>query len=359
MPRIVCRSLIFSNYTVLSRQMNKKNHCKYKHEKLRNYICKNQNVTVFIPAYNCQRTIGETLRSVSIQSYQYFNVLIIQDGENEDVRNVICNAVNEIDWMCGNIELVTIKENIGVMKIRGMVSNYVTTKFIAPIDSDDIWHPDYLSNIVRVANIDHGNYKIFYGRSVSFKDRSVIRLMGSRASVGWPDVLFNNGIGTPSATLINTEIYRNPSLRHTHNIRPLEDWVWYCDLLSNGIKAVHCKDAICYYRINDNSMTGRTTASTIVDSAYKMLDRYSMSTDENKEKIRIKVLCMWNARLEKVSIRFVLVLVLYVFKSKDLLCLVKLLYFLTPEFLKNLINKIDLKIYQVRAGVTINNSHLL
>ena len=97
-------------------------------------------VSVIIPTYNRADTIKRSIESVLSQSYQDFEIIIIDDGSTDDTYRVVKEIRDtRICYIKGDKRMgANAARNIGVQRAKG--------EFIAFQDSDDIWRKDKLEN---------------------------------------------------------------------------------------------------------------------------------------------------------------------------------------------------------------------
>lgn len=100
-------------------------------------------VSVIIPAYNAQRFIGETIKSVLYQSYTNLEILIIDDGSKDKTAEIVREYMLEDK----RIKLIQ-QANAGVAAARNHGIEKSTGQFIAPLDADDIWYPENIRSQV-------------------------------------------------------------------------------------------------------------------------------------------------------------------------------------------------------------------
>ena len=95
-------------------------------------------VDIIIPVYNSKNFIQETLESIIRQTYQNWRILLVDDNSNdgtsEIIKNFINNNVNKKKFI-----FIKNKKNKGQAFSRNLALKYCNSKFIAFIDSDDIW----------------------------------------------------------------------------------------------------------------------------------------------------------------------------------------------------------------------------
>jgi glycosyltransferase involved in cell wall biosynthesis len=100
-------------------------------------------VSVIIPAFNAATNIRQTLDSVRAQTYQNFEVIVIDDGSS-DTTNAI---VEEFVRNDSRFHLLR-QENRGVGDARNAGIRQSHGKYIAPLDADDLWYPEKLERQV-------------------------------------------------------------------------------------------------------------------------------------------------------------------------------------------------------------------
>lgn len=93
-------------------------------------------VSVIIPVYNCDRYLGQALQSVQNQDYQPLEIIVVDDGSEDNSAN-IARSFKEVHYMYQPNQGVAMARNAGVAEAHG--------EFIAFLDADDLWPPNKLS----------------------------------------------------------------------------------------------------------------------------------------------------------------------------------------------------------------------
>lgn len=100
-------------------------------------------VSVIIPTYNCARYITEAIESVLNQTCKDFEIIIIDDGSTDNTGNIINDYIEKnytIKYFYQKNKGPAAARNNGLSKARG--------EYIAFLDSDDIWLPEFLHKLV-------------------------------------------------------------------------------------------------------------------------------------------------------------------------------------------------------------------
>jgi glycosyltransferase involved in cell wall biosynthesis len=100
-------------------------------------------VSVIIPAYNAASFLGMTLASARAQTYPNFEIIVVDDGSTDGTVAIVSAAARD------DLRVRLIRQgNAGVAaaRNRGIAESFGT--YIAPLDADDLWHPDFLGILV-------------------------------------------------------------------------------------------------------------------------------------------------------------------------------------------------------------------
>jgi glycosyltransferase involved in cell wall biosynthesis len=88
-------------------------------------------VSVIIPTYNRSELLLEAVKSVLNQTYQDFEIIVIDDGSNDDTEDVINGFSDKLQYIK--------QENAGVNAARNRALDLAQGEYIATLDNDDIW----------------------------------------------------------------------------------------------------------------------------------------------------------------------------------------------------------------------------
>ena len=97
-------------------------------------------ISIITPAYNAEKFIGSTIESVLSQTYQNWEMLIVDDCSFDNTVKVVEEYCN----MDSRIKLFRHTENLGVAAARNTALSKAQGEYVAFLDSDDMWVPQKL-----------------------------------------------------------------------------------------------------------------------------------------------------------------------------------------------------------------------
>lgn len=103
-------------------------------------------VSVIVPAFNAEATIGQTLASIAEQNHRTIEIVIVDDGSTDtthDVAQTFCASEPRARLLPKANGGVASARNHGIAKAKG--------GYVALIDADDLWHPDHIAKCLALA----------------------------------------------------------------------------------------------------------------------------------------------------------------------------------------------------------------
>ncbi|MBQ8785057.1 MAG: glycosyltransferase [Alphaproteobacteria bacterium] len=140
-----------------------KNKNKHVYELLKEYyvdIDNNTKFSLIMPTYNRKELISKSINSVLNQTYQNFELIIIDDGSTDGTEEFIKNSYPK-ELQSGKIKYIY-KDNEGVCKARNIGLQNAQYDWIGYVDSDNMVYPNYLE--VFADGIQHNEHKVYYSQ---------------------------------------------------------------------------------------------------------------------------------------------------------------------------------------------------
>ncbi len=221
-------------------------------------------VSVILPAYNVERYIDRSIKSVQEQSLSDIEILIVDDGSSDGTRESILRLA-EGDT---RIRPIFHSVNQGVSAARNSAIAAATGKWVAMVDPDDWIAPDRLETLVTLADDRKadavGDNQVFVDPK---DDQEFGQLFRNGQSGVWQlsaaEFIANDlpemiGFGVLKL-LIRKSFLDQHDLKYRTDVARGEDCLFYCECFSNGAKIFLTADPFYFYRVNrEGSATNLT-----------------------------------------------------------------------------------------------------
>lgn len=214
-------------------------------------------VTVIIPVYNVETLVGATLQSVLQQTYQDFEILVIND-ESTDGSLGICRGFAD-----PRIQIIS-QKNRGLAGARNTGIRYAQGEYLAFLDSDDLWLPEKLAK--HVEHLDHKpDVGVSFSRSQFIDETGQdigIYQMPKLTDITAGHLFCRNPIGNGSAVVLRRAVLENIKFQDNlygavenfyfdDSFRQSEDIeCWLRIALQTSWKIEGIPDALTLYRVN-------------------------------------------------------------------------------------------------------------
>jgi len=203
-------------------------------------------VSIITPLYNSENFISKTIESVLAQSYENWEMLIIDDCSNDNGVKIVKKYQENND----NIKLVQLSKNSGAAVARNEGIKLAKGRYIAFLDSDDLWHPEKLKKQISfMKKSDHAfTYTNYQKMSNSGNLTDVI--VKSPPRLNYKKALHTNYIGCLTA------IYDTEKLGKLYmpKIRKRQDYGLWLKILKK-VDGHGLNENLAYYRVRDNSVS--------------------------------------------------------------------------------------------------------
>lgn len=209
-------------------------------------------ISVIIPVYNGEKTIGETIESVCQQNFSDWELIIIDDGSTDSTltvaKSIPDSRIQVFSFPNGG---QAISRNRGIAKARG--------EYIAFLDADDLWTPDKLEDQLQALQADSQaavaySWLNFIDESSNFVQKgSYVKFSGDVYS----NLLLMNFLGNGSNPLIRKQALEKVGGFETSLI-PSEDWDMWIKLAAHyPFVLVHKVQVL--YRLSPSSQSTNVT----------------------------------------------------------------------------------------------------
>lgn len=224
-------------------------------------------ISIIMPAYNASNTISESIQSVLDQTYQDFELIVVNDCSSDNTKEIVIHFLESDD----RIKFIDKKINEGVAYARNAGLDCAEGEFVAFLDSDDVWCKNKLEKQIKLL-IENIGVDITYTEYFRFNGKGLKQKVD--IPTGYTDyntLLKGDFIGNSSA------LYR---FRRFSEVRQkkvgAEDYLFWLEIFNNhNVKGLGIKEPLMYYRVDENqgSLSGNKfkSASWVWNIYFKYL----------------------------------------------------------------------------------------
>ncbi len=205
-------------------------------------------VSIIMPNYNCEKFIAETINSVLSETYTNWELLIVDDCSTDKSIDIIKDYCEKDS----RIKLFINEKNSGAAATRNRAIKEATGRWIAFLDSDDLWLPEKLEQQL--------HFMVENNISFSFTEYEVIDELGTTKTVFKPtkDTYTYNDILKTCSIGCLTAVYDTTALGKVYmpeSATKREDVACWLSILRDGTPAYCAHIPLARYRVRSRSVS--------------------------------------------------------------------------------------------------------
>lgn len=230
----------------------------------------NKDITISIitPSYNSAQYIAETIDSVLNQSYENWEMIIIDDVSTD----ISPQIVRDYSAKDPRIKLVQSDVNQGPAISRNIGIKVAEGRYIAFLDSDDTWNKDKLQlqyEILKDTDIalSYCSYECIDENSTPLN-----KIIRAKNKISYSDMLNFNHIGCLTA-IYDTNIIGKVYFRNIGH----EDYILWLDIIRKGYKTAGIDKVLANYRIRSGSVSNNKLKMTLYQwNIYRNIEKLNI-----------------------------------------------------------------------------------
>lgn len=207
-------------------------------------------LSVIIPVYNSEKYIEETINSVLNQTYQNFEIIIVDDCSTDDSCKIIENLNDE------RIRLIKLDKNSGVAVARNIAIENANGQYIAFLDSDDIWIRNKLQ--LQIEQMKEGVSFSYTAIGMIDEKNQIIKEHVSIPIECTYKLLQKNTLIATSTVVLDQNYIKDFKMP---NMRSGQDYATWMMILREGIVAHGINKPLVFYRKRNSSLSSNKMKS--------------------------------------------------------------------------------------------------
>ena len=210
---------------------------------------RNNLVSIITPSFNSSKFIRECVDSVISQTFQDWELLIVDDFSKDNSKDII----SELSSQDERIRPFFLEDNIGAAAARNVALKQAKGKYIAFLDSDDIWNEDKLENQISFMNEKDIAFSFTSYQPISEDGKTKYSVIISPKKMSYHSYLKNTIIGCLTVIIDKekTGDFQMPNIQSSHDMA-----LWLL-IMKRGFSAYGLDENLAYYRIVSTSNTSR------------------------------------------------------------------------------------------------------
>ena len=262
-------------------------------------------ISVCIPMYNSSPYLRECIDSVLNQTYENFELLIVDDGSSDNSTDIIKS------YQDSRIRLFKNKHNF--IESLNLLLTEAKGKYIARMDADDIMMPDRLK--LQLAFMEsHPNIDILGGGIQCIGDNNDIIIPYYKDVM--PIAMFTEGnpIANPTTMMRRSSI---SNMKYYKQFIYAEDYHFWYQALKNGLKIMNIKNIVIKYRVTPTQVSN-IQHNRQIKAAKLVMKKFSWLATEKEAKYSIPLQSALPLSKKKLS-----VIITFLNEGEEVECTVK------------------------------------
>lgn len=204
-------------------------------------------VSIITPTYNSEAFIAQTIESVQNQTYQNWEMIIVDDASSDGTVDLIQKFIK----YDSRIQLHKLIENSGAGVARNYAVQLAKGKYIAFLDSDDVWKSQKLKKQVDFLMENNLPFTFSFYECINQDGKSLNRRVEAPRKLSYRQLFFCNYVGNLTG-IYDAEYF---GIITVSKIRKRQDWIMWLTIVKKIKSAYVVPESLAFYRIHQNSIS--------------------------------------------------------------------------------------------------------
>ncbi|MEN2398487.1 glycosyltransferase family 2 protein [Flavobacterium sp. MC2016-06] len=204
-------------------------------------------VSIIIPTYNTEKFIRATLQSVINQSYQNWEMILVDDASTDQTVFII----EEFAQNDNRIKLFKLAKNSGNGFARNVALEKATGKYIAYLDADDVWFPEKLEKQIQFLKINNLPFTFSFYDCIDEEGNDLNRRVEAPLNLTYKQLFYCNYVGNLTA-IYDADYFGKIALPASQK---RQDWRLWLTILKQIKTTKPVPEPLAFYRIRKDSIS--------------------------------------------------------------------------------------------------------
>ncbi|MGL6107517.1 glycosyltransferase family 2 protein [Romboutsia sp.] len=204
-------------------------------------------VSIITPVYNAESFLSETIKSIKNQTYKNWEMILVDDCSKDNSANIIKEFQNTDD----RIKYIKLEKNSGASVSRNTGIKNSKGRFIAFVDSDDLWNPEKLEKQVGYMLKDKLGFTFTSYRYMKENGELTNKVARAPQKIDYEGLLKNTIIGCSTVVIDRNVVgdFEMPLVRRG------QDTATWLKILRNEKYAYGIEEDLVNYRLVGDSLS--------------------------------------------------------------------------------------------------------
>ncbi|MFB3386196.1 glycosyltransferase family 2 protein [Flavobacterium sp. LAR06] len=204
-------------------------------------------VSIITPTYNAEKFITETLKSVQNQTYQNWEMILVDDASMDKTVKIISDFAEKDS----RIKLFKLEKNSGNGFVRNIALEKAVGKYIAYLDADDLWFPNKLEKQITFLKDNNLHFTFSFYDCIDEEGNSLNRRVEAPVNLTYDELFFCNYVGNLTA-IYDADYFGKIVIEATQK---RQDWRLWLTILKQIQVTKPVPEPLAFYRIRKNSIS--------------------------------------------------------------------------------------------------------
>ncbi|MEO2064640.1 MAG: glycosyltransferase family A protein [Christiangramia sp.] len=209
-------------------------------------LTKQKKISVIIACYNDKNYLEQSIDSALNQSYPNKEIIVVDDGSNEDTKKFLRSIESKIDILIS-------QENLGPGSARNKGVDAATGEYILILDSDDYFEPEFCKMAAEILDHDE-NVKIVTCHARWFTNEKKFQIYKPKGGTVENFLVSNSAVGN---SLMRKKDFLSCGGYDEDLKSGFEDWELFIRLLAKGGNAHVIPQILFHYRKRKHSRSAK------------------------------------------------------------------------------------------------------
>ncbi|SEN68517.1 Glycosyltransferase involved in cell wall bisynthesis [Flavobacterium sp. CF108] len=207
----------------------------------------NDLVSILTPTYNTEKFIRATIESVQNQTYQNWEMILVDDASTDETVKIISDFVEKDN----RIKLFKLTKNSGNGFARNVALEKASGKYIAFLDADDLWFPNKLEKQLQFLKANNLPFTFSFYDCIDEEGNNLNRRVEAPLNLTYNQLFFCNYVGNLTA-IYDADFFGKIVIEATQK---RQDWRLWLTILKQIKETKPVPESLAFYRIRKDSIS--------------------------------------------------------------------------------------------------------